>query len=251
MANKNEKKPLFLIVGKSGSGKSTVVNAFCERYGYTSVESYTDRPKRSEDERGHIFLTPEEFDELEGFLAYTEFDGHRYGTTKDQVDNADFYIIDPAGVRFMREHYDEDRKLVEVLIDVDEPTLRNRMLARGDLIEKVNSRIEHDEIAFSAYVSDYVIFNYDSIDVAISNLKNIVDSSTNIGSDHPTDVSEFTNATDIRSKNDEELAEVFTSRVIVNNVLTDLWISVHVGVPFETKEQAIAEELKWLKQKKE
>ena len=54
-------KGIYLIVGKSGSGKTTLVEAL-KKYGYTSIESYTTRPKRFEGETGHTFITEEEFD---------------------------------------------------------------------------------------------------------------------------------------------------------------------------------------------
>ena len=54
-------KGIYLIVGKSGSGKTTLVNEL-RKYGYTSVESYTTRPKRFKNETGHTFITEEEFD---------------------------------------------------------------------------------------------------------------------------------------------------------------------------------------------
>ena len=43
---------LFLIVGASGSGKTTIANTLEERYGYKQIQSYTTRPKRYETECG-------------------------------------------------------------------------------------------------------------------------------------------------------------------------------------------------------
>ena len=57
-------KPLYLWVGQSGSGKTTVVNYLEEVYSYKSLQSYTTRPQRYEGETGHIFVTDPEFDEL-------------------------------------------------------------------------------------------------------------------------------------------------------------------------------------------
>ena len=58
-------KYIVLIVGESGSGKSTICDELTKRYGLKQVESYTTRPRRSEDEDGHTFVSDEEFDKLE------------------------------------------------------------------------------------------------------------------------------------------------------------------------------------------
>ena len=94
---------IYLIVGKSGTGKTTMVNRL-QNLG-PQVQSYTTRPKRSEDETGHIFVTDEEFDKLQNICAYTEYNGYRYAATQEQVDDATFYVIDPEGVWYFVDHY--------------------------------------------------------------------------------------------------------------------------------------------------
>jgi guanylate kinase len=49
---------IYLIVGRSGFGKDTVVDCLCERYGYKRIISYTTRPRRNEQDK-HIFVTIE------------------------------------------------------------------------------------------------------------------------------------------------------------------------------------------------
>ena len=65
-------KPLYLFVGPSGSGKTTIVDKLeCENR-YKSIQSYTTRPQRHQNEYGHIFISDEEFDQLTNIVAYTE-----------------------------------------------------------------------------------------------------------------------------------------------------------------------------------
>ena len=59
-----QKKPLVIIMGRSGAGKTCVANAMRDAYGWTQIESYTTRPRRSEDETGHHFITEAEFDQI-------------------------------------------------------------------------------------------------------------------------------------------------------------------------------------------
>ena len=57
-----QKKPLVIIIGRSGAGKTSVANAMRDAYGWTQIESYTTRPRRSEDETGRtIFALAEVF----------------------------------------------------------------------------------------------------------------------------------------------------------------------------------------------
>ena len=79
-------KNIYLLVGESGNGKTSVSEHLERQYGLTSIQSYTTRPKRSENENGHIFITDSEFDNLKDLVAYTEFNNYRYGTTTDQVE---------------------------------------------------------------------------------------------------------------------------------------------------------------------
>ena len=43
-----QKKPLVIIIGRSGAGKTSVANAMRDAYGWTQIESYTTRPRRSD-----------------------------------------------------------------------------------------------------------------------------------------------------------------------------------------------------------
>ena len=91
---------LFLIVGASGSGKTTIANTLEERYGYKQIQSYTTRPKRYETECGHTFITDEKFNNLTNLIGFTHYNNYRYCATAEQADNATLYVIDPAGVEF-------------------------------------------------------------------------------------------------------------------------------------------------------
>ena len=82
---------LYLIVGKSGSGKDTVINKVCELFNYTKVISYTTRPMRTPDENTHIFVTDKDFNMAKDIVAYTRFNNYRYWATQEQCENNDFY----------------------------------------------------------------------------------------------------------------------------------------------------------------
>lgn len=141
---------IILLVGKSGTGKTTVAEIAEKRFGKKQVISHTTRPRRYEEETGHYFVTPEEFDGIrDDLVAYTKFDGNEYGATQQVVDQSDIYVIDPDGVRYFLNTYSGIKKPVCVILTADEETCARRMLRRGDAQADVRRRIKHDETAFS------------------------------------------------------------------------------------------------------
>lgn len=139
-------KPLYLWVGKSGSGKTTVVNHLEKLYGYTSVQSYTTRPPRREDETGHIFVTDEEFDELKDIIAYTEYNKYRYCATAEQLDQVNCYVIDVPGVEFLLDKYTNTERHIHIIyLDTTVKTRIDRMVDRGDSDHAIVSRLYQDE----------------------------------------------------------------------------------------------------------
>ena len=97
-------KPLFLFVGKSASGKTTVADMLTAD-GYSQIYSYTTRPQRHENEIGHTFVTDAEYDKLDNIIAFTLYNGYRYCTTLEQAKNADIYVVDVQGVKTLFDHY--------------------------------------------------------------------------------------------------------------------------------------------------
>ena len=146
---------IFLIMGESGSGKDTIVNKLCSKYGLTRIKSYTTRPNRGTvtDAQSHIFVSEEEFDKLDDIIAYTCFDRFRYAATKQQADEADLYIVDPDGVNYFLEHYHGKRQPYTIYILASKPDrfcwLKERYGNDAEATELAMHRIKHDESVFS------------------------------------------------------------------------------------------------------
>lgn len=139
-------KPLYLFCGRSASGKTTVAEKLSDRYGYKQVESYTTRTPRFCGEIGHIFISDEEFDNLGELAAYTEYNGHRYGTTMEQLDECSIYVIDVPGIKSLLEKCkDYNRPIVIIYFDSTVHTRINRMLDRNDSDMQIISRLLQDE----------------------------------------------------------------------------------------------------------
>lgn len=150
-------RPLYLIIGESGSGKDTIVDRVCEMMRVNKVRSHTTRPQRpGEPDTAHCFFGPYDFTvrrDLGQFAAVTTFDGYLYGATWHDVETGDLYIIDPEGAASLdRERL--GRPVYEVFVDALPDFRRIRMLKRGQTPEEVTRRMEHDREAFAAYRED-------------------------------------------------------------------------------------------------
>lgn len=136
---------LYLFVGKSASGKTSVANFLEKKHGFKQVNSYTTRPPRHEDEIGHVFVNDEQFDNLGELVAYTEYNGFRYGTTAEQLDQCQVYVVDVPGVKTLLEKYKTNRKIVILYFSTNVCTRINRMIDRGDSDMAIISRLLQDE----------------------------------------------------------------------------------------------------------
>jgi guanylate kinase len=137
--------PLFLFVGRSASGKTTIADILEEKYGYTQVRSYTTRPPRYDDEIGHIFITKEEFKELEDIVSYTLYHENEYGTTAKLLDENSIFVVDVPGVESLLEKYKSDRPICIIYFDASVYNRINRMLDRGNCDTFIISRLLQDE----------------------------------------------------------------------------------------------------------
>lgn len=160
---------IWLLVGKSGVGKSAVADYLSKNHGLKVLQSYTTRPKRFDNERGHTFITEDEFKQLNHVVAHTKFDKYEYCATTEQVENSDVYIIDPKGVETFKELYKGERTPIIIYLTASLDNLIKRMRARGDGVEKAMKRMNHDKQAFANVSYDI------KIDTDNKTIKEVVD----------------------------------------------------------------------------
>ena len=157
---------LYLFVGKSASGKSTIANILEEQYGHKQVWSYTTRPKRCEDEKYHVFINDEEFDQLGELAAYTEYNGKRYGTTWEQLDRCSIYVIDIPGIETLLMNIgDRNRPVCIIYFDAAVSTRIMRMIGRNASDHEVISRLFVDDTTEDWYRKlDNLEWHYNNIE---------------------------------------------------------------------------------------
>ena len=169
-------KTIYLLIGESGTGKTTIANIMSKKFDLKVISSYTTRPKRYEGETGHIFVTDHEFDQLDNLVGYTEYAGYRYCATSKQVDENDIYIIDPAGVKFFKEKYVGEKNVCIIWIKAPASIRKKRMIKRGDTEDEAEKRILIDNIEFDSIevYADYVVNNIFELDTVICEIASIM-----------------------------------------------------------------------------
>lgn len=160
---------LFLAVGASGSGKTSIMNALNTYMGKNVLSeciSHTTRPMREGEVNGesYHFINDKEFEDLEILEAFAEtviYDGYKYGISKDEIENRKtkhaYIIVNYDGYKQVKEVYPD---AVGVFLYMSKEDCMISMLERGDSFEKALSRIElYDEEIKDKHDFDYVIKN--------------------------------------------------------------------------------------------
>lgn len=148
-------KVLIVLVGTSGSGKSTIANRVEKKYGLISAKSYSTRKPRENDDadlQTHTFIT---FDEVEKYrdeiVASCTFNNNFYFATRSLLNNSDTYIVDLCGLKQLKDNY-KDKLIISIYIDAPPEIAAARMEQRGDSNEAIMSRLEHDKKAFDGAI---------------------------------------------------------------------------------------------------
>ena len=92
---------LILLIGRTGTGKSTVVKCLKS---FKPIVSYCDREPRNDETEGveHYFISKDKFTELmttKEVCAYTRIADTRYMSLVEQITDNCVYVIDPIGFK--------------------------------------------------------------------------------------------------------------------------------------------------------
>ena len=150
----NRKKPLWLVVGASGSGKSYIIDRIIKQFDMGQVISRTTREKRFYNENTHLHITSQQADkEFNQALTRTTFCGNRYYVLKEDLEGKDFYAIDPKGVRGLR--YNQiNRPIIKLFIDSNWFIRLIHMWKRGDKIKDIIKRLLNDRKEFKGFENE-------------------------------------------------------------------------------------------------
>ena len=129
----NKEHVLMLIVGKTASGKDSLVNKLCDRTELKVITSYTTRPRRENEGDTHIFTTEDVYEQMQAegrVAAYTQIAGYHYWTTIDQLYENDLYIIDYKGIQTLRELNLPNIRFVTVFVNTPDEVREERALKK-------------------------------------------------------------------------------------------------------------------------
>lgn len=119
-----------LILGRSAVGKDYLADKLSKKFGLKGVKSKTTRPIRFLHEDTHIFINQETADKEVNKVAETKINGYTYYATEEDVEKADYYIIDPLGLYQLVDNMPETRFHVVYIICPDELRCK-RFMERG------------------------------------------------------------------------------------------------------------------------
>ena len=176
---------IFIFVGVSGAGKSTICGQLAAAGAGELSISHTTRPRSAQEEDGvhYHFVSRPEFEELiatGAMVEHAEVHGQLYGTGRAWLDEAcargaaALLDIDIAGARQIRARYG-DRSSIVFLLPPDLDALERRLRARKREDEdEIRRRLRHglDEI-LQLREADYLLVN-DDLEKAYAAARGIV-----------------------------------------------------------------------------
>ena len=168
----------MIILGKTASGKDTIVNKLVKDYGYKKIITYTTRDMRQGEKQGitYHFVSEDEFRQKinKGFFAEyktynTEFGKWYYGSALEDLNNADdktVIILTPQGYRDVKDKL-SNKNITTIYINADNETLKKRLVRRGDDPKEAARRIKHDNVDFKHIERevDSVIYNKEGTNI--------------------------------------------------------------------------------------
>ena len=164
---------LFVILGKSCSGKTTILNEVLSKLEIPVLLSSTTRPPRENEVNGreYNFVTMSDFDtdyKNEDILEYDVFriDSIRqswvYYTKKSDLllpQTSQIKVVSPTGLAQLMSNKELRDNIVSIYIDADDKLRQKRYLTRSISPDNMNDRFARDEKAFQHLFTDYIILN--------------------------------------------------------------------------------------------
>jgi guanylate kinase len=133
------------------------------------VVSHTTRQPRSGERNGveYYFSAVEELfaaEDVNNVGAQTQIGENYYWTTRDEIQDKDFYIIDPEGLENLRQNIGDNVRIVEIYITAPCRSLRQRAILRDPAGEaKYLTKCMAENTQFAAYelaqTYDYCVHN--------------------------------------------------------------------------------------------
>ena len=164
---------LFVILGKSCSGKTTILNEALTKFEIPTLLSCTTRPPRNGeiDGKEYKFVDMSTFDndyKNENILEYDCFridsikETWVYYTKKSDLlvpNTSQIKIVSPVGLAQLMSNKELRDNIVSIYIESSDRLRQKRYLSRCTSPDNMNDRFNRDEKAFQHLFTDYIIIN--------------------------------------------------------------------------------------------
>lgn len=174
---------IYCVLGRTGSGKSTIIKEAAKQLNMNILRSYSTRQYlrqgETKENSDHILISPNEIEKYRSdMIAYTDRVGYCNFATKQQLLDNDFYIINPTGYYELKlKTKDMDIELVTIMVNVPYNDLRKRTEKRGDYDAWQANYIKESE-EFSNFeksnLIDYFVLNDRSLEESVTKMVRVI-----------------------------------------------------------------------------
>ena len=174
---------IYCVLGRTGSGKSTVTKQAAKQLNMNVLRSYSTRQYlrdgETKENSDHTLIFPDEVEKYrDDMIAYTDRVGYCNFATKQQLLDNDFYIINPTGYYELKlKTKGMDIDLVTIMVTVPFSDLRERAKKRGDFNAwQANYMQESEEFSTfeKSHLIDYFVLNDRSLEESVTKMMRIV-----------------------------------------------------------------------------
>ena len=166
---------MLALIGKSGSGKTTIEDTLIREHGFKRAISHTSREKRVNDVEGvnYYFVSKAEMERLwetGELVERVDYLDNIYGFVESECKPDRVVAVLPDGLKQLNRR--KDLNIFSVYLDVSYDVRKERMSGRGDSDENVEKRLRNDDEVFAGVESmvDLVINNDDKTIEEIVNI---------------------------------------------------------------------------------
>lgn len=166
---------MLALIGKSGSGKTTIEDTLIREHGFKRAISHTSREKRVNDVEGvnYYFVSKAEMERLwetGELVERVDYLDNIYGFVESECKPDRVVAVLPDGLKQLNRR--KDLNIFSVYLDVSYDVRKERMSGRGDSDENVEKRLKNDDEVFAGVESivDLVINNDDKTIEEIVNI---------------------------------------------------------------------------------
>lgn len=154
---------IYIICGKSGVGKTTIVNNLSSRYSLKKMFLYSTRPQRNI-ENGKVFITDEDIVKLKNIVVDFTFNNYRYLGVLSNIEESDIFDMAPSGIVQIKSSKLIKKKIKVIYVDAPDCIRIERMRNRGETEDFIAEREVYEKNEFRHF-QDIVDFNIENINL--------------------------------------------------------------------------------------